>query len=128
VDLTMIGTLLKQVHTGASSGEMIRDLMLEATEKRFGPSHTPQPIQWLSDNGGAFRAYDTIDFVIGLGLVPCFAPVRSRQSNGMAEAFVKTFKRDHVYVHEGSARVPPGCVAAGIAMEVHNSSCGLHQT
>jgi transposase InsO family protein len=33
-----------------------------------------------------------------LGLVPCFTPVLSPQSNGMAEAFVKTFKRDYVYV------------------------------
>ncbi len=27
-------------------------------------------------------------------------PVRSPESNGMAEAFVKTFKRDYVYVHD----------------------------
>ena len=60
----------------------------------------PQPIQWLSDNGSAYRAYDTIDFAIRLGLVPCFTPVRSPQSNGMAEAFVKTFKRDYAYVHD----------------------------
>ena len=26
---------------------------------------------------------------MGLGLVPCFRPVRSPQSNGMAESFVK---------------------------------------
>lgn len=86
--------------TGGISGEMIRDLMLQATEKRFGTAHTPHPIQWLSDNGSAYRAYDTIDFAIGLGLAPCFTPVRSPQSNGMAEAFVKTFKRDYVYVHD----------------------------
>jgi len=86
--------------TGGISGEMIRDLMLEATEKRFGTAHTPQPIQWLSDNGSCYRANETIDFAIGLGLVPCFTPVRSPQSNGMAEAFVKTFKRDYVYVHD----------------------------
>jgi len=32
-----------------------------------------------------------------------FRPVTvgSPQSNGMAEAFVKTFKRDYVYVHDG---------------------------
>lgn len=86
--------------TGGISGEMIRDLMLEATEKRFRTARTPQPIQWLSDNGSAYRANETIDFAIRLGLVPCFTPVRSPQSNGMAEAFVKTFKRDYVYVHD----------------------------
>jgi transposase InsO family protein len=40
------------------------------------------------------------DSAIRLGFVPCFTPVRSPQSNGMAEAFVKTFKRDCVYVHD----------------------------
>ena len=29
---------------------------------------------------------------------PCFTPVRSPQSNGMSEAFVKTLKRDDVQV------------------------------
>ena len=31
------------------SGEMVRDLMLESVERRFGTPQTPQPIQWLSD-------------------------------------------------------------------------------
>jgi transposase-like protein len=35
-----------------------------------------------------------------LGLVPCFTPVRSPESNGAAEAFVKSFKRDYVFVHD----------------------------
>ena len=82
------------------SGEMIRDLMLESVERRFGAAPLPHPIQWLSDNGSCYRAHETIDFAIRLGLVPCFTPVRSPQSNGMAEAFVKTFKRDYVYVHD----------------------------
>jgi putative transposase len=60
----------------------------------------PHPIQWLSDNGSCYRAHETINFADRLGLVPCFTPVRSPQSNGMAEAFVKTFKRDYVYVHD----------------------------
>ena len=29
-------------------------------------------------------------------LAPCFTPVASPESNGLAEAFVKTFKRDHL--------------------------------
>ena len=82
------------------SGEMVRDLMLESVERRFGTACTPQPIQWLSDNGSAYRAHETIDFAIRVGLVPCFTPVRSPQSNGMSEAFVKTFKRDYVYIHD----------------------------
>lgn len=34
-----------------------------------------------------------------IGMEPCSTPVRSPQSNGMAEAFVKTFKRDYVSVN-----------------------------
>ncbi|MDX1103915.1 transposase, partial [Sinorhizobium medicae] len=34
-----------------------------------------------------------------IGMEPCTTPVRSPQSNGMAEAFVKTFKRDYVAVN-----------------------------
>jgi putative transposase len=86
--------------TGGVSGEMIRDLMVESIERRFGSNPLPHPIQWLSDNGSCYRAHETIDFATRLGLVPCFTPVRSPQSNGMAESFVKTFKRDYVYVHD----------------------------
>jgi len=78
------------------SGEMIRDIMLLSVERCFGRYRTPHPIQWLADNGSGFTAKDTVDFAVALGLVPCFTPVRSPESNGMAEAFVKTFKRDYV--------------------------------
>jgi transposase InsO family protein len=86
--------------TGGVTGEMIRDLMVESIERRFGSDPLPHPIRWLSDNGSCYRSHETIDFATRLGLVPCFTPVRSPQSNGMAESFVKTFKRDYVYVHD----------------------------
>ena len=86
--------------TGGISGEMIRDLMLESVERRFANRALPHPIEWLSDNGSCYRAHETISFAQSIGLVPCFTPVRSPQSNGMAESFVKTFKRDYVYVHD----------------------------
>jgi transposase InsO family protein len=35
-----------------------------------------------------------------LGLLVCTTPTYSPQSNGVAEAFVKTFKRDYVYVNQ----------------------------
>src|SRR2546422_2404243 len=35
-----------------------------------------------------------------LGLVPITTPAYSPESNGLAEAFVHTFKRDYVNVHE----------------------------
>ncbi|MGQ7794670.1 integrase core domain-containing protein, partial [Faunimonas sp. B44] len=36
---------------------------------------------------------------MALNLVPCFTPVRSPESNGMPEAFVKTFKRDYLRIN-----------------------------
>jgi putative transposase len=47
-----------------------------------------------------------------LNLQPCFTPVKSPESNGVAEAFVNTFKRDYVRVspipdaHAALAAVP----------------------
>lgn len=84
------------------SGEDIRDLMLESMHERFGANarHTPTDIQWLSDNGGCYSAAETINFAETLGLVSCFTAPYSPQSNGMAESFVKGFKRDYVYVNE----------------------------
>jgi putative transposase len=81
--------------TAGISGEMVRDLMIACVERRFGASRTPYPVEWLSDNGSAYIAKDTLDTATALGLPLCFTPVRSPESNGIAEAFVKTFKRDY---------------------------------
>ncbi len=75
------------------SGEMVRDLMVACVERRFGISKAAHPVEWLSDNGSAYIAKDTLDTATALGLKLCFTPVRSPESNGIAEAFVKTFKR-----------------------------------
>ena len=84
--------------TAGISGEIIRDMMVRCVEQRFGTLHAPYPVQWLSDNGSIFAAHRTIEIAPALNLAPCFTPVESPQSNGMAEAFVKTFKRDYVRV------------------------------
>jgi transposase InsO family protein len=34
-----------------------------------------------------------------MGLLPCTTPVQSPESNGMAEGFVNTFKRDYVHIN-----------------------------
>ncbi|WP_222840269.1 IS3 family transposase [Pseudomonas arsenicoxydans] len=78
------------------SGDDIRDLMLESVEKRFGDQLPSTPVQWLSDNGSAYTADQTRLFARQIGLQPVTTPVRSPQSNGMAESFVKTIKRDYV--------------------------------
>lgn len=81
-------------HAGVS-GVMVRDLMVEAVEQRFGDARTPHPIEWLSDNGSAYIARETATTAAALGLRLAFTPVRSPQSNGISEAFVKTLKRDY---------------------------------
>lgn len=87
--------------TAAITGEMIRDLMAESVEQRFGSGTTrlPHPIEWLSDNGPPYTAHETRDFGASLGLIVCNTPAYSPESNGMAKAFVKTFKRDYVYLN-----------------------------
>jgi transposase InsO family protein len=46
----------------------------------------------------SFAAGRTLEIAVALNLEPCFTPVQSPESNGMAEAFVKTFKRDYLWV------------------------------
>ena len=53
-------------------------------------------IEWLSDNGSCYLAEETLTFLRKIGLKAVTTPVRSLQSNGMAETFVKTMKRDYV--------------------------------
>jgi transposase InsO family protein len=82
--------------TAGISGEMVQDLMVACVERRFGSLKTPHPVEWLSDNGSAYIAKGTRHTATALGLRLCFTPVRSPQSNGIAEAFVKTFRRDYL--------------------------------
>ncbi len=80
------------------SGSDIRDMMLEAVEKRFNATSAPHAIEHLSDNGSAYTARETRLFAQALNLIPCFTPVASPQSNGMSKAFVKTLKRDYIRI------------------------------
>ena len=72
--------------------------MLAAVERRFGIDHAPHSVEHLFDNGSPYTAAETRDFAQQLGLVPCFTPVRSPESDGMSEAFEKTLRRDYVRV------------------------------
>ena len=86
--------------TGGISGELIRDLIAESIETRFGiVDKVPRRVQWLSDNGPAYVARSTRQFARMMGLEVCTTPYRSPESNGMAESFVNTFKRDYVHVN-----------------------------
>lgn len=83
------------------SGEMIRDLMTESVEIRFGKEMLPPNlIQFLSDNGSIYRASKTRKFAKALNLTPCTTPSYSPESDGLSESFVKTFKRDYVKVNQ----------------------------
>jgi len=64
-----------------------------------GAAPTPHQVQWLADNGSPYTAAETVEFATALNLVACFTPVRSPESNGVCEAFVKTFKRDYAAVN-----------------------------
>jgi transposase InsO family protein len=65
--------------------------------------YLPHAVEWLTDNGSCYIADATRTFAASLGFIVCTTPVRSPESNEMAESFVKTFKRDYVYVND------PGC-------------------
>lgn len=83
--------------TAGHSGDIVRDVMLAAVENRFGGTlKPPHPIEWLTDNGSGYIAEKTRSFATEIGLHPLTTPVCSPQSNGMAESFVKTMKRDYV--------------------------------
>jgi len=85
--------------TAGISGDDVRDLMVAAVEHRFGRvNRLPATIEWLSDNGSCYIAGDTRRFARNIGLEPRTTPIESPQSNGMAEAFVRTIKRDYVRV------------------------------
>lgn len=58
----------------------------------------PSTIEWLTDNGSCYVARETRRFANDIGLVARTTPLESPQSNDMAEAFVRTLKRDYVRV------------------------------
>lgn len=85
--------------TEGIKGEDVRDLMVTAVEHRFGPvNRLPETIEWLTDNGSGYIAHETRRFAREIGFEPRTTPVESPQSNGMAEAFVRTIKRDYARV------------------------------
>ena len=85
---------------GAIDSGDVRDLMLDSMERRYGPvDRLPSAIEWLSDNGSPYVARETRALAREIGLLPLITPIESPQSNGMAEAFVKTFKRDYAGVN-----------------------------
>ncbi|ACD54469.1 transposase for IS2, orfB (plasmid) [Escherichia coli 53638] len=86
------------VTTGGFNSETVQDVMLGAVERRFGNALPSSPVEWLTDNGSCYRANETRQFARMLGLEPKNTAVRSPESNGIAESFVKTIKRDYISI------------------------------
>jgi putative transposase len=80
--------------------EDIQAIMLNAVESRFPIGRADRQIEFLSDRGAIYRAYNVQSFARILNLKSCFTAAYSPESNGMAEALVKTIKRDYVYVSD----------------------------
>ena len=86
--------------TAGITAEDVRDLMVATVEHRYGQvKRVPEPIECLTDNGSCCTARDIRALARDIGLVPRTTPVSSPQSNGMAEALVRTLKRDYVHVY-----------------------------
>lgn len=85
--------------TAGITADDVQDLMVASVEHRFGQvNQLPGPIEWLTDNGSCYTARETRRFARDIGLQPRTTPIESPQSNGMAEAFVRTLNRDYVRV------------------------------
>ena len=65
--------------SAAITGEMVRDLMAESVERRFGTDalRTPHAVERLSAHGPPYTAMGTRDFGEKLGLLVCTTPAYS---------------------------------------------------
>jgi transposase InsO family protein len=92
-DREVIGWVTK---TNGISGEMIRDMMV----RRKGASMRSAPRTQCNRCPTMVRSSPPTEpsrsAMVGSTWRRAFTPVESPESNGMAEAFVKTFKRDYV--------------------------------
>lgn len=78
--------------------EDVCEMVREAVYLRFGEDRSrAKGIEFLSDNGPEYASHILRNFLERMGMVPCRTPCRSPQSNGIAEAFFGSLKRDYVY-------------------------------
>lgn len=83
-------------------GVDILAMVKRALLKRFEEGRIPRKgsLEFLSDNGPQYIKGELQQDLKELGFEVCNTPIRSPESNGIAESFFKTFKRDYVYQHE----------------------------
>src|SRR5262245_52205043 len=72
--------------------------MLAAVEHRFGRQSPAGHHRMADRQWQLLRRGETRSFARDIGLEPRTTPIESPQSNGMAEVFVGTIKRDYVRV------------------------------
>lgn len=70
-------------------GPMIRDLMLETIEYRFGKPKAPRRLQWLSDNGPCYTAHETVRFGRSLGFDVCTTPATALRAMAWLKHLLK---------------------------------------
>lgn len=76
-------------------------MVREAVFRRFGAEKAQaHGLEFLSDNGPEYICKKLRGLLESFGMVICHTPIRSPESNGLAEAFFGSFKRDYVYQGE----------------------------
>jgi putative transposase len=82
-----------------------QEMVREAVFQRFGnETWKAQNLEFLSDNGPEYACRKLRHVLQGFGMIVCRTPRRSPESNGLAEAFFGSFKRDYVYQGELESR------------------------
>jgi len=93
-DRMILSWSLKKRMMAEDIGEMLK----EAIFARFGQDRTKaKDIEFLSDNGSIYLSDQFRQTLKLFGMIACRTPIRSPESNGIAEAFFGTLKRDYVY-------------------------------
>lgn len=81
--------------------EELQEMVREAVFRRFGAeTWKAQNLEFLSDNGPEYACRKLRTVLQGFGMAICRTPRRSPESNGLAEAFFGSFKRDYVNQQE----------------------------
>jgi hypothetical protein len=105
--------------------------MIVCVERRFGTSKAPHLVEWLSDNGSAYIAKDTLDTATALSLQLCFTS--SARRNPMESPRPSSKPSDATMLDCRSCRTPrpssrycrrhPAVIEAG-AYAVHHPRLG----
>ena len=92
--------------TSGIAGEQVRDLMVEAVERRFGSvTQAPHAIEWLTDNGSVYTAHDT---VAGSTITMRCGPIAGCECAPLGSSFAANYPPPRVRFNGGNSRVDIG--------------------